>query len=227
MNPHGNHKQKSLIATQKIKRKESKNATTKKIIKSQRKRTREEKKNYWKGTRKQLNNENTIYHVNNNFKYKKIKLSSWKKQNGLISSVAQSCLTLQSHGLQHRSLPCPSPIPRANPNSCPLLQWCHPTISSSVIPFSCHLQSFPALGPFPKNCFFQSGGQSIGVSASASCLPMNIQDWFPLRWTGWISLQSKGLSRVFPNTTVQKHQYCYRLSCWYMAKPIQYCKIKK
>ena len=87
-------------------------------------------------------------------------------------------------------------------NSCPLFQWCHPTISSSVIPFSSHLQCFPASGSFPMSQFFTSGGQNIGVSASASVLPMNIQDWFPLGWTGWISLQSKGLSRVFCNTTV-------------------------
>ena len=89
-------------------------------------------------------------------------------------------------------------------NSCPLSQWCHPTISSSVIPFSC-LQPFPASGSFPRSCFFASGGQSTG--GTASVLPMNIQEWFPLGWTGWISLQSKGLSRVFSNTTVQKHQF--------------------
>ena len=89
----------------------------------------------------------------------------------------------------------------------PLSQWCHPTISSSVIPFSSHLQSFPASGSFPVSRFFTSGGQSIGVSASASFLPMNIQDWFPLGWTGWISLLSKGVSRVSSNTTVQKHQF--------------------
>ena len=92
-------------------------------------------------------------------------------------------------------------------NSCPLSQWCHPTISSSVIPFSSHLQSFPASESFQMSQFFTSGGQSIGVSSSTSVLPMNIQDWFPLGWTGWISLQSKGLSRVFYNTTVQKHQF--------------------
>ena len=92
-------------------------------------------------------------------------------------------------------------------NSCPLSWWCHPTISSSVIPFSSHLQSFPTSGAFPMSQLFASGGQSIGVSASASLLPMNIQDWFPLGWTGWIFLQSKGLSRVFSNTTVQKHQF--------------------
>ena len=86
-------------------------------------------------------------------------------------------------------------------------RWCHPTISSSVVPFSSHLQSFPASGSFPMSQFFESGGQNIGISVSASVLPMNIQDWFPLGWTGWISLQSKGLSRVFSNTTVQKHQF--------------------
>ena len=103
------------------------------------------------------------------------------------------------------SSPCPLLIPRACSNSCPLSQWCHPTISSSVIPFSSRLQSFPASESFQMSQFFTSGGQSIGVSASASW--MNIQDWFPLGWTGWISLQSKRLSRVFSNTTVQKHQF--------------------
>ena len=97
--------------------------------------------------------------------------------------------------------------PGVNLNSCPLSQWCHPTISSSVVPFSSHLQSFPASGSFPMSQFFTSGGQSIGVSASTSVLPMNTQDWSPLGWTGWMSLQSKGLSRVFSNTTVQKHQF--------------------
>ena len=116
-----------------------------------------------------------------------------------------------SHGLQHASLLCPSPTPGAYSNSCPSSQWCHSTISSSVVPFS-HLQSFPASGSFPVSQFFTSGGQNIGVSASASVLPMNIQDWFPLGWTGWISLQSKGLSRVFSNTTVQKHQFCKVIS---------------
>ena len=111
--------------------------------------------------------------------------------------------SLQSHGLQHARLPCPSPTPGASSNSCPLSRWCHPTISSSVIPFSSCLQSFPASGSFPRSQFFASGGQSIGVSASTSVLPMNIQDWFPFGWTGWISLQSKGLSRAFSNTRVQ------------------------
>ena len=105
--------------------------------------------------------------------------------------------SLQPHGLQHTRPPCPSPTPRVYSNSCPLSQSCHPTISSSVIPFSSCLQSFPESGSFPMSQLFASGGQSIGVSASASVLPMNIQDWFPLGWTGWISLQSKELSGVF------------------------------
>ena len=115
--------------------------------------------------------------------------------------------SLRPHGLQHTRLPCPSPTPRACSNSCPSSRWCHLTISSSVVPFSSHLQSFPASGSFPMSQLFESGGQSIGVSASASVLPMNIQDWFPLELTDWIPLQSKGLSRVFSNTTVQKHQF--------------------
>ena len=114
--------------------------------------------------------------------------------------------SLWPHGLQHARPPCPSPTPRAYSNSCPSSQWCHPTISSSVIPFSC-LESFPASGSFPMSQFFTLGGQSIGVSASASILPMNIQDRSPLGWTGWIFLQSKGLSRVSSHTTVQKCQF--------------------
>ena len=116
-------------------------------------------------------------------------------------------VSLQPHELQHVRLPCPSPTPRAYSNSCLLKQRCHPTISSSVISFSSPLQSFPAPGAFPMSQFFSSGGQTIGVSASASMLPMNIQDWFPLWWTGWISSQSKGLSRVFSNTRVWTHQF--------------------
>ena len=105
------------------------------------------------------------------------------------------------------SLPCPSPTPRACSNSCILSQWCHLTISSSVVPFSSCLQSFQVSGSFQMSQLFASGGQSIGALASASVLPMNIQDWLPLGLTGWISLQSKGLSRVFSNTTVQQHQF--------------------
>ena len=112
--------------------------------------------------------------------------------------------SLQPRFLQHFRLPCPSPTPGACSNSCPSSWWCHPTISSSIIPFSSCLQSFPPLGSFQMSQFFTSGGQSIGVSVSASVLQVNIQDWFPLGWTGLISLQSKGLSRVFSNTTVQK-----------------------
>ena len=115
--------------------------------------------------------------------------------------------SLQPHGLQHTRAPCPSPTPRVYSNSCPLSQWYHPTILSSLVLFSSCLQSFPASGSFQISQFFTSGGQSIGVSALASVLPMNTQDWSPLGWTGWISLQSKGLSRVFSNTTVQKHQF--------------------
>ena len=114
---------------------------------------------------------------------------------------------LRPHGPQHARPPCPSPTSGVYSNSCPLSRWCHPTISSSAVPFSSHLQSFPAWGSFQVSQFFASGGQSIGVSASASVVPMNIQDWFPLGCTGWISLQSKGYSSVFSNITVQKHQF--------------------
>ena len=120
-------------------------------------------------------------------------------------SVAQSCPTLRPHGLQHTRLPCPSPFPGVCSNSCPLSRWHHPAISSSVIPFSSCLQSFPASGSFPMSWLFISGGQSIW--ASASVLPMNIQGWFPIGLTGLISLQSKGFSRVFFSTTVQRHQF--------------------
>ena len=123
-----------------------------------------------------------------------------------FSSVQFSCSvvsdSLQPHELQHARPPCPSPAPGVHSNSRPLSRWCHPTISSSVVPFSSHLQSFPASGSFQMSQLFASGGQSIGVSASASILPMNIQDWSPFEWTGWITLQSKGLSRVFSNTTI-------------------------
>ena len=115
--------------------------------------------------------------------------------------------SLQPHELQQTRPPCPSPTPWVHTNPCPSSWWCHPTISSSVIPFSSCPQSFPASGSFQMSQLFASGSQSIGVSASTSVLPMNIQDWSPLGWTGWISLQSKGISRVFPNTTVQKHQF--------------------
>jgi len=128
-----------------------------------------------------------------------------------FSSVQFSCSvvsdSLWPHEPQHTRPPCPSPTPRVYPNSYPLSWWYHPTISSSIVPFFSHLQSFPASGSFQMSQLFASGGQSNGVSASTSVLPMNTQDWSPLGWTGWISLQSKGLSRVFSNTTVQKHQF--------------------
>ena len=124
-----------------------------------------------------------------------------------FSSVAHSCPTLRPHGLQHTRPPCPSPAPGVYSNSCPLSRWCHPTILSSVIPFSSSLQFFPASVSFQQSQFFRSGGQSIEASALTSVLKMNIQDWFPLGLTGWITSQSKWLSRVFSNTTIQKHQF--------------------
>ena len=140
--------------------------------------------------------------------------------------------SLQLHGLKHVRLPCPSPSPGACSNPCPLSRWCHSTISSSVIPFSSCLQSFPASGSFLMSYLFTWGGQSIGVSPSASILPMNIQDWFPLGLTGLVSLQSKGLSSIFSNTTVQKHQFfstqpslcsnfhiCTYWKYWLLGKP--------
>ena len=125
----------------------------------------------------------------------------------IYTIFSQSVQLLSCVQLQHTRVPCPSTAPKACSNSCPSSQWCHPTISSSVVPFSSCLQSFPASGSFHMSQLFTSGGQSIGASASASALPMNIQDWFPLGLTGWISSQSKGLSRVFSNATVQKHQF--------------------
>ena len=115
--------------------------------------------------------------------------------------------SLWPHESQHARPPCPSPTPSVHPNLRPLSWWCHPAISSSVTPFSSSPQSLPASGPFPMSQLFASGGQTTWVSASTSVLPMNTQDWSPLGWTGWISLQSKGLSWVFSNTTVQKHQF--------------------
>ena len=126
--------------------------------------------------------------------------------------------SLWTNELQHTRLPCPSPTPRAYSNSCPLSRWCHPTTSSSAVPFSSCLQSFPASRSFLMSQFFTSGGQSIGVPASV--LPKNIQDWFPLELTSWISLQSKGLSRVFSNTIVQKYQFfSAQLSLWSNSHP--------
>ena len=142
--------------------------------------------------------------------------NNWQKVHGKVlniigHSVQFSCSvmsnSLQPCGLQHASPLCPSPTPRVYPNSCPLSLWRHPTISSSVIPFSTCPQSFSGSASFQMSQLFASGGQNIGVSASTSVLAMNTQDWSPLGWTDWISLQSKGLSRVFYNATVQKHQF--------------------
>ena len=128
-----------------------------------------------------------------------------------FSSVQFSCSvvsdSLRPHELQHARPPCPSPTPRVHSNSCPLSWWCHPAISSSVVPLSSCPQSLQASESFPVSQLFSWGGQSTGASALASFLPKNTQGWSPLEWTGWISLQSKGLSRVFSNTTVQKHQF--------------------
>ena len=135
-------------------------------------------------------------------------LCSWHVSFSLVQfSRSVMSNSLQPHESQHTRPPCPSPTPRIYSNSCPSSRWCHPAISSSVIPFSSCPQSLPASGSFPTSQLFAWGGQSIGVSASASVLPMNTQDWSPLGGTGWISLQSKGLSRVFSNITVQKHQF--------------------
>ena len=136
--------------------------------------------------------------------------------------------TLQPHEPKHTRPPCPAQTPGVYSNSCPLSWWCHLTFSSSVVPFSSCSQSFPTSGTFQMSQLFISGGKSVGVSASSSVFPMNTQDWFPLRWTGWISLQSKGLSRVFSNATVQKHQFfCAQFTLksnshihtWLLAKP--------
>ena len=136
--------------------------------------------------------------------------------------------SLRPHELHHARPPCPSPTPGVHPNSCPSSRWCHPAISSSVVPFSSCPQSLPASGSFPMSQLFAWDGQSIGGSASASVLPMNTQDWSPLGWTTWISLQSKRLTRVFSNTTVQKHQFFgaqlssqsnFRIHTWPLEKP--------
>ena len=136
--------------------------------------------------------------------------------------------SLRPHESQHARPPCPSPFPGVHSNSCPLSPWCHPAISSSVVPFSSFHQSLPASKSFPMSQLFAWGGQSIGVSASASFLPKKSRGWSPSEWTGWISLQSKGLSRVFSNTTVQKHQFFgtqlssqsnSRIHTWPLEKP--------
>ena len=136
-------------------------------------------------------------------------LTSCVLNNSSADSVQFSCSvvsdSLQRHELQQVSPPCPSPTPGVHSNSCAASWWCHPAISPSIVPFSFCPQSLPESGSFPISQLFPWGGQTIGVSASASVLPVNTQDWFPLGCTGWVSLQSKGLSRVFSNTTVQKH----------------------
>ena len=135
---------------------------------------------------------------------------TWIKSLTIIHyNSAQSVVSdsLGPHESQDTRPPCPSPTPRVHPNSCTWSRCCHPIISSTVVHFSSCLQSFPASGSFQMSQLFASGGQSIGVLASTSVFPMNVQDWSPLAWTGWISLQSKGLSRVFSNTTLQKHQF--------------------
>ena len=135
---------------------------------------------------------------------------------------------LWPHESQHAGPPCPSPTPRVHPNSCPSSWWCHPAISSSVVPFSSCSQTLPASESFPVTQLFAWGGQSTGVSPSTSVLPMNTQDWSPLEWPGWISLQSKGLSRIFSKTTVQKHQFFgaqrssqsnFHIHTWPLEKP--------
>ena len=136
---------------------------------------------------------------------------TWKREVRLCQKGVQFSCSVMSDSLRHHELhsraPCPSPTPRVHSNSCPLSQWCHPTISSSVVPFSSCPQSLPASESFPMSQLFAWSGQNTGVSALASFLPKNTQGWSPLEWTGWISLQSKGLSRVFSNTTAQKHQF--------------------
>ena len=149
----------------------------------------------------------TIFRMKWNIDRKAVSLRSPLTLNSAQLSHSVMSDSLRPHEPQHASPPCPSPTPRVHPNSCPLSWWCHPSISSSVIPFSSRPQSFPASGSFQMSQLFASGGQSIGVSASTSVLPMKTQDWSPLIWTGWISLQSEGLSGVFSNTTVQKHQF--------------------
>ena len=136
----------------------------------------------------------------------KLKVTYYLEGNSIQFNCSVMSDSLRPHGLQHARPPCPSPTPGACSNSCPLSRWCHPAISSSVVPFSFHCQSFPASGSLQMSQLFTLGGQSIGASASTSVLPKNIQGWYPKGWTGLI-LQSKGLSRVFSSTTVQKHQF--------------------
>ena len=141
-----------------------------------------------------------IFYLNICILMYKLYISSVQFSHSVVSD------SLRPHESEHTRPPCPWPTPRVYTNPCPSSWWCHPTISSFATSFSYHLQSFPASWSFPMSQFFASGGQRIGVSASASVLPMNTQDWFPLGWTGWITILSKGLPRVFSNTTVQKHR---------------------
>ena len=168
----------------------------------------------WKGTKEPLDEgkeESEKAGLKVNIQKSKIMASSPISSVQFSRSVVSD--SLRPHGLQHARPPCPSPTSTVHPNPCPLCRWYHPTISSSVIPFSSCPQSFPASGSFQMSQLSTSGSQSIGVSASTSVPPMSTEDWSPLGWTGWISLQSKGLSRVFSNTTVQKHQFfCAQLS---------------
>ena len=163
-----------------------------------------------------------FFHIQNPTKVRKYQFSSVQFSRSVVSD------TLWPHELQHARPPCPSPTPGVRSNSHPSSPWCHPAISSSVVPFSSCPQSFPASESFPMSQLFAWGGQSIGVPALASFLPKNTQDWSPLEWTGWISLQSKGLPRVFSNTTVQKHQFFsahlisqsdYHIHTWPLEKP--------
>ena len=143
-----------------------------------------------------------------------ISLSDFSLFSSVQFSRSVASDSLQPHELQHARPPCPSPTPGVHSDSCPLSPWCHPAISSSVIPFSSCPQSLPASESFLMSQLFAWGGQSTGVSALASFLPKNTQSWSPSEWTGWISLQSKGLSRVFSNTTVQKHQFFGAQPSW-------------
>ena len=149
------------------------------------------------------------------FHYRGLEYKSQETHGSVQSSRSVMSESLWPHGLQHTRPPCPSPTPGAHSNSCPSSHWCHPAISSSVVPFSSCLQSFPELGSFPMSWLFGSGSQITGASVSASVLPMNIQDWFPLALTGLISLQSKGLSRVISNTTILRHSIFFMVPLSY------------
>ena len=167
---------------------------------------------FWNWGRRNIASRNYLFQKQHYKWFLRVALKKGKWQVFLtISSVQFShsvvSNSLWPHELQHARPPCPSPTPRVHSKSSPSSRWCHPAISSSVVPFSSCTQSLPASESFPMSQLFTWGGQSTGVSALASFLPKNIQDWSPSEWTGWISLQPKGLSRVFSNTTVQKHQF--------------------